>query len=159
MPLFSSYILALIISLFSASAAVSASKADINATGVICGLEDGYDYGYSFTNEEVLRYTFIVTDDKILPNIKPLGPFTDKSDYIEWNVHFSNTTFWFRLNLATLILTTQSEEANLKFNHQCEIYELTQWNRKLSELEHLYQSEYDKYLEFSDEYNRSLNHH
>ena len=156
MPLFSRYILALIIGLFSASAAVSASKADINATGVICGLEDGYDYGYSFTNEEVLRYTFIVTDDKILPNIKPLGPFTDKSDYVEWNVHFSNTTFWFRLNLATLILTTQSKEANLKFNHQCEIYELTQWNRKLSELEHLYQSEYDKYLEFSDEYNKSL---
>ena len=159
MPLFSSYILALIISLFSASAAVSASKADINATGVICGLEDGYDYGYSFTNEEVLRYTFIVTDDKILPNIKPLGPFTDKSDYIEWNVHFSNTTFWFRLNLATLILTTQSEEANLKFNHQCEIYELTQWNRELSELEHLYQSEYDTYLEFSDEYHKSLKHY
>ncbi|MDC0971260.1 hypothetical protein OAS27_04430 [Alphaproteobacteria bacterium] len=159
MPLFSSYILALIISLFSASAAVSVSKADINATGVICGLEDGYDYGYSFTNEGVLRYTFIVTDDKILPNIKPLGPFTDKSDYIEWNVHFSNTTFRFRLNLATLILTTQSEEANLKFNHQCEIYELTQWNRKLSELEHLYQSEYDTYLEFSDEYNKSLKHY
>jgi len=156
MPLFSTYILALIIGLFSASAAVSASKVDINATGVICGLEDGYDYGYSFTNEEVSRHTFIVTDDKILPNIKPLGPFTNKSDYIEWNVHFSNTTFWFRLNLATLILTTQSKEANLKFHHQCEIYELTQWNRKLSELEHLYQSEYDKYLEFSDEYNRSL---
>ena len=159
MPLFSRYILALIIGLFSASATVSASKADINATGVICGLEDGYDYGYSFTNEGVLRYTFIVTDDKILPNIKPLGPFTDKSDYIEWNVHFSNTTFWFRLNLATLILTTQSEEANLKFNHQCEIYELTQWNRELSELEHLYQSEYDTYLEFSDEYNKSLKHY
>ncbi len=128
--------------------AVSASREDINATGVICGLEDGYDYGYSFTNEEVLRHTFIVSDDKILPNIKPLGPFTNKSDYIEWNVHFSNTTFWFQLNLATLILTTQSEEANLNFNHQCEIYELTQWNRKLSELENLYQSEYDKYLEF-----------
>ena len=156
MPFFSTYILALIIGLFSASAAVSASRGDINATGVICGLEDGYDYGYSFTNEEVLRHTFIVTDDKILPNIKQLGPFTNKSDYIEWNVHFSNTTFWFRLNLATLILTTQSKEANLKFNHQCEIYELTQWNRKLSELEHLYQSEYDKYLEFSDEYNKSL---
>jgi hypothetical protein len=156
MPLFSTYILALIIGLSSASTAASASKADTNATGVICGLEDGYDYGYSFTNEEVLRHTFIVTDDKILPNIKPLGPFTDKSDYIEWNVHFSNTTFWFRLNLATLILTTQSEEANLNFNHQCEIYELTQWNRKLSELENLYQSEYDKYLEFSDEYNNSL---
>ena len=159
MPFFSTYILALIIGLFSASAAVSASRGDINATGVICGLEDGYDYGYSFTNEEVLRHTFIVTDDKILPNIKQLGPFTNKSDYIEWNVHFSNTTFWFRLNLATLILTTQSEEANLKFNHQCEIYELTQWNRELSELEHLYQSEYDTYLEFSDEYNKSLKHY
>ena len=159
MPIFSRYILALIIGLFSTSAAVSASKADINATGVICGLEDGYDYGYSFTNEEVLRYNFIVTDDKILPNIKPLGIFTNKSDYFEWNVHFSNTTFWFRLNLATLILTTQSKEANLKFNHQCEIYELTRWNRKLSELKHLYQSEYDKYLEFSDEYNKSLKHY
>ena len=159
MPLFSTYILVLIIGLFSASAAVSASRGDINATGVICGLEDGYDYGYSFTNEEVLRHTFIVTDDKILPNIKQLGPFTNKSDYIEWNVHFANTTFWFRLNLATLILTTQSKEGNLKFNHQCEIYKLTQWNRKLSELEHLYQSEYDKYLEFSDEYKKSLKHY
>ena len=156
MPFFSTYILVLIFGLFSASEAVSASREEINATGVICGLEDGYDYGYSFTNEEVLRHTFIVTDDKILPNIKQLGPVTNKSDYIEWNVHFSNTTFWFRLNLATLILTTQSEEANLNFNHQCEIYELTQWNRKLSELENLYQSEYDKYLEFSDEYNKSL---
>ena len=156
MPFFSTYILALIFGLFSASEAVSASREEINATGVICGLEDGYDYGYSFTNEEVLRHTFIVTDDKILPNIKLLGPFTNKSDYIEWNVHFSNTTFWFRLNLATLILTTQSEEANLNFNHQCEIYELTQWNRKLSELKNLYQSEYDKYLEFNDEYNKSL---
>ena len=156
MPFFSTYILALIFGLFSASAAVSASREEINATGVICGLEDGYDYGYSFTNEEVLRHTFIVTDDKILPNIKPLGPFTNKSDYIEWNIHFSNTTFWFRLNLATLILTTQSEEANLNFNHQCEIYEFTQWNRKLSELKNLYQSEYDKYLEFNDEYNKSL---
>ncbi|MEK9598234.1 MAG: hypothetical protein VW171_05145 [Alphaproteobacteria bacterium] len=156
MPFFSTYILVLIFGLFSASEAVSASREEINATGVICGLEDGYDYGYSFTNEEVLRHTFIVTDDKILPNIKPLGPFTNKSDYIEWNVHFSNTTFWFRLNLATLILTTQSEEANLNFNHQCEIYELTQWNRKLSELKNLYQSEYDKYLEFNDEYNKSL---
>ena len=106
MPLFSIYILALIIGLFSTSAVALASKADINAAGVICGLENGYDYGYSFTNEEVLRHTFIVTDDKILPNIKPLGPFSDKSDYIEWNVHFSNTTFWFRLNLATLIITT-----------------------------------------------------
>ncbi len=156
MPFFSTYILVLIFGLFSASEAVSASREEINATGVICGLEDGYDYGYSFTNEEVLRHTFIVTDDKILPNIKLLGPFTNKSDYIEWNVHFSNTTFWFRLNLATLILTTQSEEANLNFNHQCEIYELTQWNRKLSELKNLYQSEYDKYLEFNDEYNKSL---
>ena len=159
MPIFSRYTLAFIIGLFIASAPVSASKADINATGVICGLEDGYDYGYSFTNQEVSRYNFIVTDDKILPNRKPLGTFTDKLDYIEWNVHFSNTTFWFRLNLATLIITTQSEEANLNFNHQCEIYELTQWNRKLSELENLYQSEYDKYLEFSDEYNKSLKHY
>ena len=95
MPFFSTYILALIFGLFSASEAVSASREEINATGVICGLEDGYDYGYSFTNEEVLRRTFIVTDDKILPNIKLLGPFTNKSDYIEWNVHFSNTTFCF----------------------------------------------------------------
>jgi len=156
MPIFSRYIVALIIGLFSASAAVSASKADINAKGIICGLEDGHDYGYSFNNKEVLHYTFIVTDDKILSNINPLGTFTDKSNYIEWNVHFTNTIFWFRLNSATLVLTTENNESNLKFDHQCEIYDLMEWNRKLSELGNLYQTEYDRYLEFSDEYNKSL---
>ena len=156
MHVFSRYALAIIVGLFIVSTAVVPSKAAINAKGVICGLEEGYDYGYYFNDDEVLHYTFIVNDDKILSNIKPLGTFTDKANYIEWNVHFSNRTFWFRLNAATLILTTESEEANLKFDHQCEIYELMEWNRKLSELGNLYQTEYDKYLEFSNEYNRSL---
>ena len=156
MQFFSRYALVIIISFFIVSAAAAPSKADINAKGIVCGLEDGYDYGYSFNNDEVLHYTFIVVDDKILSNIKPLGTFTNNSGHIEWNVHFANRTFWFRLNATTLILTTKSEEADLKFDQQCEIYELMEWNRKLSVLGNFYQSEYDKYLEFSDKYNRSL---
>ena len=141
---------------FIASATALPSKGDVNAKGVICGLEDGYDYGYSFNDEKVLHYTFVVTDDKILSNVNPLGSFTDKSDYIEWNVHFSNIDFWFRLNTTTFVLTTQSEDANLKFDHACEIYGLMEWNRKLSELGNLYQAEYDKYIEFSKQYGKNL---
>ena len=135
MQVFPKNILKFIVGMFIVSAIVSPLKADINSQGLICELENGYDYGYYFSNDEVEHYTFIVTDDKILSNINPLGTFTDKSDYIEWNIQFSDRTFWFRINLATLILTMESEEANLNFNHQCEIYELTQWNRKLSELD------------------------
>ena len=156
MQVFPKNILKFIVGMFIVSAIVSPLKADINSQGLICELENGYDYGYYFSNDEVVHYTFIVTDDKILSNINPLGTFTDKSDYIEWNIQFSDRTFWFRINLATLILTMESEEANLKFDHQCEIYELMDWNRKLSELGNLYQTEYDMYLEFSDEYNKSL---
>ncbi len=156
MPVFPTDALVIFAWFIIASAIASPSKADMNAKGIICGLEDGYDYGYSFNNEEVLHYTFVVTDDKILSNVNLLGSFTDKSDYIEWNFHFSNTDFWFRLNATTLILTTQSEEANLKFDHTCEMYDLMEWNRKLSELGNLYQAEYDKYLEFSNEYTKFL---
>ncbi len=156
MPIFPKGALIMFAGFFVASATALPSKGDVNAKGVICGLEDGYDYGYSFNDEKVLHYTFVVTDDKILSNVNPLGSFTDKSDYIEWNVHFSNIDFWFRLNTTTLILTTQSEDANLKFDHACEIYGLMDWNRKLSELGNLYQAEYDKYLEFSNEYDKNL---
>ncbi len=156
MPVFQRDALIIFTGFFIASTSALQSTGDMNAKGVICGLEDGYDYGYSFNNEEVLHYTFVVTDDKILSNVNPQGSFTNKSNYIEWNVQFSNIDFWFRLNVTTLVLTTQSEKANLKFDHACEIYGLMEWNRKLSELGNLYQAEYDKYLKFSNEYDKSL---
>ena len=90
MPFFSKGALIMFAGFFVASATALPSKGDVNAKGVICGLEDGYDYGYSFNDEKVLYHTFVVTDDKILSNVNPQGSFTDKSDYIEWNVHFSN---------------------------------------------------------------------
>ena len=37
---------------FIASATALPSKGDINAKGVICRLEDGHDYGYSFNDEK-----------------------------------------------------------------------------------------------------------
>lgn len=156
MPIYSRYSLVIIVGIFVVSIAALPSKADISEKGVICELQDGYNYGYSFNNDEVLYYNFIVTNNRILSNIKPIGTFTDNSGYVEWNVHFSKTTFWFRLNAATLILTTESKDANIKFDHQCEIYELMEWNRKLSILGNLYQREYDTYLKYNREYNDSL---
>ena len=132
------------------------SFAGVNATGIICGLDDGHDYGYSFNNGKVLKYSFIVTDDKVLSNIKPLGTYKEKSGYIEWNILSSNTPFWFRLNKNSFVLTTESEEAEIKFDQRCEVYELMEWNRRLSELGNNYQDEYDKYIQFKNEYNKSL---
>ena len=86
MPVFQRDALIIFTGFFIASTSALQSTGDMNAKGVICGLEDGYDYGYSFNNEEVLHYTFVVTDDKILSNVNPQGSFTNKSDYIEWNV-------------------------------------------------------------------------
>ena len=40
--------------------------ADMNRSGVICFMEDGYNYGYSFNNGEVASYKFIVTDNKVI---------------------------------------------------------------------------------------------
>ena len=47
------------------------------------------------TTAEVSSYKFIVTDNKVLSNIKPLSDYYDKSDYVEWKIIFSGRTFWF----------------------------------------------------------------
>ena len=138
------------------STTILSSFADINAKGIICGLDDGHDYGYSFNNGKVIRYSFIVTDDKVLSNIKPLGKFTNNLGYVEWNVPSSNISFWFRLNENSFVLTTESEDGEIRFDQQCEVYELMEWNRRLSDLGNDYQVQYDKYIEFRNEYNKNL---
>ena len=130
--------------------------ADVNRSGVICFMEDGYNYGYSFNNGEVASYKFIVTDNKVLSNIEPLGSYYDKSDYVEWKISFSGRIFWFRLNKTSYVLTTEGDGININFNHQCETHELMEWNRRLSILGDRYQFEYDKYLKYNNEYNEEL---
>ena len=130
--------------------------ADMNRSGVICFMEDGYNYGYSFNNGEVSSYKFIVTDNKVLSNIEPIGNYSDKPDYVEWNIIFSGRIFWFRLNKTSYVLTTEGDDININFNHQCEAHELMEWNRRLSILGDRYQVEYDKYLKYNKEYNEEL---
>ena len=55
------------------------------------------------------------------------------------------------------MLTTEGDDININFNHQCEAHELMEWNRRLSILGERYQVEYDKYLKFNHEYNEELN--
>ena len=131
--------------------------ADMDRKGIICSMEDGYDYGYSFNNGEVLSYKFIVINDKVLSNISLLGQYVDKTEYLEWKIQFSGRIFWFRFNKKTNFLTTESEQAQISFNHKCQTFELMEWNQQLSGLSDMYQFEYDKYLKSSDEYNKGLN--
>ncbi len=130
--------------------------AGLDRKGIICSMEDGYDYGYSFNNGEVIGYKFIVSNNKVLSNIKFLGQYHDKIDYLEWKIQFSGSIFWFRFNKVTNFLTTESEQVKISFNHKCQTFELMEWNQKLSKLGDMYQIEYDKYLKFSDEYNKEL---
>ena len=129
---------------------------DLDRKGIICTMEDGYDYGYSFNNGEVVSYKFIVTNNKVLSNIELLGQYNDKMEYLEWKTQFSGRIFWFRLNKMTNVLTTESKQAQISFNHQCQTLELMEWNQKLSKIGDVYQFEYDKYLKFSEEYSKEL---
>ena len=130
--------------------------ADLDRNGIICSLEDGHDYGYSFNNGEVIEYKFIVSDNKVLSNIELLGQYVDKIDYLEWNIQFSGRIFWFRFNKITNVLTTESKQDQMSFNHRCQTFELMEWNQKLSKLGNMYQFEYDRYLKFRDEYDKEL---
>ena len=130
--------------------------ADFDRKGIICSMDDGYDYGYSFNNGEIISYKFIVTNNKVLSNIESLGQYIDKMEYVEWHIQFAYKKFWFRLNKITNVLTTESKQAKLSFSHQCQTFELMEWNQKLSKLGDVYQFEYDKYLRFSDEYSKEL---
>lgn len=130
--------------------------ADLDRSGIICSLEDGHDYGYSFNNGEVIEYKFIVSDNKVLSNIELLGQYVDKIDYLEWDIQFSGRIFWFRFNKITNVLTIESKQDQMSFNHRCQTFELMEWNQKLSKLGDMYQFEYDKYLKFSDEYGKEL---
>ena len=124
--------------------------------GVICGLDDGYDYGYTFKKGEVTNHSFIVTDNLVLPSIKSEGRLHNKIDYLEWNVIFSSSIFWFRLDKDTLVLTTQNSDMDIDFKHNCKIYDATNWEIKFAELGKKYQDEYDTYLIFEDAYNKTL---
>ena len=150
------YNISIILTIFLIIFSANKSFADINRAGVICSAEDGYDYGYSFNNGSVMEYKFVVTENKVLSNLKILGEYVDQSAFIEWQIQFSGRVFWFRLNKSTNVLTTESKDVDLVFNHQCEAFELMEWNRKLSELGDFYQFEYDKYLKFSDEYQKEI---
>lgn len=130
--------------------------ADLDRSGIICSLEDGHDYGYSFNNGEVIEYKFIVSDNKVLSNIELLGQYVDKIDYLEWDIQFSGRIFWFRFNKITNVLTIESKQDQMSFNHRCQTFELMEWNQKLSKLGDMYQFEYDRYLKFSDEYGKEL---
>ncbi len=130
--------------------------ADLDRNGIICSLEDGHDYGYSFNNGEVIEYKFIVSNNKVLSNIELLGQYVDKIDYLEWNIQFSGRIFWFRFNKITNVLTIESKQDQMSFNHRCQTFELMEWNQKLSKLGDMYQFEYDRYLKFSDEYGKEL---
>ena len=63
---------------------------DLDRKGIICTMEDGYDYGYSFNNGEVVSYKFIVTNNKVLSNIELLGQYNDKMEYLEWKTGIFN---------------------------------------------------------------------
>ena len=130
--------------------------ADLDRNGIICSLKDGHDYGYSFNNGEVIGYKFIVSNNKVLSNIELLGQYVDKIDYLEWNIQFSGRIFWFRFNKITNVLTTESKQDQMSFNHRCQTFELMEWNQKLSKLGNMYQFEYDRYLKFRDEYDKEL---
>ena len=130
--------------------------ADLDRNGIICSLEDGHDYGYSFNNGEVIGYKFIVSNNKVLSNIELLGQYVDKIDYLEWNIQFLGRIFWFRFNKITNVLTTESKQDQMSFNHRCQTFELMEWNQKLSKLGDMYQFEYDRYLKFRDEYDKEL---
>ena len=130
--------------------------ADLDRNGIICSLEDGHDYGYSFNNGEVIGYKFIVSNNRVLSNIELLGQYVDKIDYLEWNIQFSGRIFWFRFNKITNVLTIESKQDQMSFNHRCQTFELMEWNQKLSKLGNMYQFEYDRYLKFRDEYDKEL---
>ena len=130
--------------------------ADLDKNGIICSMEDGHDYGYSFNNGEVIGYKFIVNNNKVLSNIELVGQYVDKTDYLEWNIQFSGRIFWFRFNKTSNVLTTESKQDQISFNHRCQTFELMEWNQKLSKLGDVYQFEYDRYLKFSEEYSKEL---
>ena len=54
------------------------------------------------------------------------------------------------------VLTTESKQNQISFNHKCQTFGLMEWNQKLSKLGDVYQFEYDRYLKFSNEYNKEL---